>query len=98
MRFLLPKKALRAYRGLTLLGFDVVRSSYNFFPHFLAEVSEEDVEVKIEALSQYKTYHDKYYFDPTLLRATMVRHGTLAERDYAEGFDILRIVGKFENC
>ena len=79
-------------RGLTLLGFDVVRSSYNFFPHFLVEVTAEDVDKKIEALSQYKTYHDKYYFDPTLLRATMVRHGTLAERDFAEGFDILRIV------
>lgn len=90
------QEALRAYRGLTLLGFDVVRSSYNFFPHFLVEVSEEDVDKKIEALAQYKTYHDKYYFDPTLLRATMIRHGTLAERDFAEGFDILRIVGKFE--
>jgi len=92
------QEALRAYRGLTLLGFDVVRSSYNFFPHFLVEVTAEDVGAKIEALSQYKTYHDKYYFDPTLLRATMVRHGTLAEREFAEGFDILRIVGKFEPC
>ena len=92
------EEALRAYRGLTLLGFDVVRSSYNFFPHFLVEVTEEDVEKKLEALSQYKTYHGKYYFDSTLLRATMVRHGTLAERDFAEGFDILRIVGKFETC
>jgi hypothetical protein len=26
----------------------------------------------------------------------MVRHGALAERPFAEGFDILRIVGKFE--
>jgi LmbE family N-acetylglucosaminyl deacetylase len=92
------QEALRAYRGLTLLGFDVVRSSYNFFPHFLVEVNAEDVDAKIEALSQYKTYHDKYYFDPTLLRATMVRHGTLAERQFAEGFDILRIVGKFHTC
>ena len=40
------QEALRAYRGLTLLGFDVVRSSYNFFPHFLVEVTEEDVEAK----------------------------------------------------
>ncbi len=92
------EEALRAYRGLTVLGFDVVRSSYNFFPHFLVEVTEEDVDKKIEALSQYKTYHGKYYFDATLLRATMIRHGTLAERDFAEGFDILRIVGKFETC
>jgi len=26
----------------------------------------------------------------------MVRHGALAEKPYAEGFDILRIVGKFD--
>jgi LmbE family N-acetylglucosaminyl deacetylase len=91
-------EALRAYRGTTVLGFDVVRSSYGFFPHFLIEVTEQDVEKKIEALSKYSTYSDKYYFDPTLLRATMVRHGALAEVPFAEGFDILRVVGKFEKC
>jgi hypothetical protein len=78
------------------LGFDVIRSSYGFFPHFLAEVSEEDVNKKIEALSQYKTYADKYYFNAELLRAINVRHGSLAELPFAEGFDILRIVGRFE--
>jgi LmbE family N-acetylglucosaminyl deacetylase len=91
------EEALRAYRGITVLGYDVVRSSYGFFPHFLVEVTAEDVDKKIEALSMYKTYHDKYYFDTELLRATMVRHGALAERRFAEGFDILRIVGSFGN-
>jgi LmbE family N-acetylglucosaminyl deacetylase len=91
-------EALRAYRGITVLGYDVIRSSYGFFPHFLAEVNEEDVNKKIEALSQYKTYADKYYFSPELLRAIMVRHGSFAEVPFAEGFDILRIVGKFEPC
>ena len=89
------EEALRAFRGTTLLGFDVVRSSYGFFPHFLVEVSAEDVQAKLDALARYKTYSDKYYFDPSLLRSTMVRHGALAEKPYAEGFDILRIAGKF---
>ncbi len=91
-------EALRAFRGITVLGFDVVRSSYGFFPHFLVEVSEEDVLAKIEALSQYETYRDKYYFNRELTRSIMVRHGALAEVPFAEGFDILRIVGKFEKC
>ena len=56
-------EALRAFRGITVLGFDVVRSSYGFFPHFLVEVTEEDVIKKIEALSQYETYRDRYYFN-----------------------------------
>ena len=92
----MTEEALRAFRGITLLGFDVVRSSYGFFPHFLVEVSEADVDAKLAALSQYKTYADKYYFERELLRATMIRHGALAELPFAEGFDILRIVGKFE--
>jgi LmbE family N-acetylglucosaminyl deacetylase len=89
------QEALRAFRGTTLLGFDALRSSYNFFPHFLVEVSEADVERKVEALRQYHTYCEKYYFDPAVLRATCIRHGALAERPFAEGFDILRIVGDF---
>jgi len=89
-------EALRAFRGITVLGFDVVRSSYGFFPHFLVEVTEEDVNKKIEALSQYETYRDRYYFNSELTRSIMVRHGALAECRFAEGFDILRIVGRFE--
>ncbi len=90
------EEVLRAFRGTTVLGFDAVRSSYGFFPHFLVEVSEADVERKIRALAEYSTYGDKYYFSAEVLRATLVRHGALAERPYAEGFDILRIVGVFD--
>jgi len=90
-------EALRAFRGITVLGFDVVRSSYGFFPHFLVEVTEQNVSKKIEALAEYETYRDRYYFNSELTRSIMVRHGALAECAFAEGFDILRIVGKFKS-
>ncbi len=89
------EEALRAFRGTTVLGFDVLRSSYGFFPNFLVEVGEADVERKIAALAEYKTYASKYYFSPEITRATLIRHGALAERPYAEGFDILRVIGSF---
>jgi LmbE family N-acetylglucosaminyl deacetylase len=89
------QEALRAFRGISVLGFDVLRSSYGFFPNFLVEVSRQDVEKKIAALNEYATYADKYYFDAEIIRATLVRHGALAERPFAEGFDILRIVADF---
>jgi LmbE family N-acetylglucosaminyl deacetylase len=94
----MTEESLRAFRGITVLGFDVVRSSYGFFPHFLVEVTEQDVNAKIEALSQYETYRDKYYFNSELTRSISIRHGALAEIPFAEGFDILRIVGKFDTC
>ncbi len=93
---IVTEEALRAFRGVTVLGFDVFRSSYGFFPHFLVEVDEKDVELKLKALAQYETYANRYYFSPEVVRATMVRNGALAERPFAEGFDILRMVAKFE--
>jgi len=89
------EEALRAFRGITVLGFDVIRSSYGFFPNFLTAVTEEDVEMKIKALSQYTTYADRYYFNAEITRSTLIRNGAIAERPYAEGFDTLRIVGAF---
>ncbi len=93
----ITEESLRAFRGTTVMGFDVIRSSYGFFPSFLVEVSEADVDRKVAALRQYTTYADKYYFTESVTRATLVRNGALAERPYAEGFDILRIVGAFGN-
>ena len=89
------EEALRAFRGTTVLGFDVIRSSYGFFPNFLIEVTDEEVEKKINSLNQYTTYASRYYFNADLTRATLVRYGAIAERPYAEGFDILRVIGKF---
>ena len=91
----ITQEALRAFRGRTVLGFDVIRSSYGFFPDFLVEVQEADVERKIAALGEYKTYANKYYFAPELTRSTLIRNGAICERHYAEGFDILRIVAEF---
>lgn len=90
------EETLRAFRGTTVLGFDVLRSSYGFFPKFLVRVDEKDVELKIRSLAEYKTYADKYYLEPGITRATLIRHGALAEQPFAEGFDILRIVASFE--
>lgn len=91
----ITEEALRAFRGITVLGFDVIRSSYGFFPSFLIEVSEAAVETKIRALAEYHTYDSKYYFDPAITRSTLIRNGALCERRYAEGFETLRIIGHF---
>lgn len=88
-------ETMRAFRGTSVFGYDVIRSSQGFFPNFLVEVTADDVEKKVKSLAAYATYADKYYFDPELTRSILIRNGSLCERRYAEGFDILRMVGKF---
>lgn len=89
------EETLRAFRGTTVLGFDVIRSSYGFFPNFLVEVTQADMDKKVNALAAYSTYRSKYYFDEEITRATLIRNGALVERRYAEGFETLRIIGSF---
>jgi len=88
-------ETMRAFRGTSVFGFDVIRSTQGFFPTFLVEVSNQDVDKKIASLAAYKTYENKYYFNPELTRAILIRNGALCERPFAEGFDILRMVAKF---
>lgn len=89
------EESLRAFRGTSLFGFDVIRSSHGFFPSLLIEVDPVDVQKKIDALAAYKTYADKYYFSAELTKAILIRNGSLAERQYAEGFNIFRMVASF---
>jgi len=89
------QEALRAFRGISLFGYDVIRSSHGFFPTFLVEVTAEDVEKKLRSLAAYETYKDKYYFNPDLTRSILIRNGAICERPYAEGFDMMRLVGAF---
>lgn len=89
------EEALRAFRGKTVLGYDVIRSSYGFFPNFLVGVTDDEVQKKLAALAEYRTYANRYYFNPEITRATLIRNGALAERPYAEGFDILRVIASF---
>jgi len=88
-------EALRAFRGVSIFGYDVIRSSHNFSPNFFIKIDEKDVEKKISALAAYSTYQDKYYFSPEVTRAIALHNGALAESHYAEGFDIFRLIGSF---
>lgn len=85
----------RAFRGTSIFGYDVIRSSNGFSPTFFLEVTEADANKKIAALNAYQTYKDLYYFNNDLTRAILVKNGALAERPFAEGFDIMKIVGEF---
>jgi N-acetylglucosamine malate deacetylase 1 len=90
------QESLRAFRGTSLFGYDVIRSSNGFFPTLLIEVGEADVQKKIDALAAYKTYADKYYFSLELTRSILLRNGAIAEKKYAEGFDNFRMIGSFK--
>ncbi len=89
------EECLRAFRGTTVLGFDVLRSSYGFFPNFLVEVTEKDVEARSTPWRNTRLTPASIISTRPSPAPLLIRHGALAERPYAEGFDILRVIGAF---
>lgn len=85
------KEVLRIFRQKTIIGFEISKSSYNYTPNFFFEVSEKDVNNKIEALMRYKTYKDKDYFFQDAIKAQLIKNGITIGKKYAEAFDIIRL-------
>jgi len=52
------------------------------------------VDVKIEAIHKHWDQHKKPYMNPDLVRSKMNFRGNQAKIDYAEGFEVVRMVSK----
>ena len=91
----ITEEALRAFRGTTVLGFDVIRSSYGFSQISWLKSPRKKFKRKLMRFLNIKPMHPDTTFNSEITRSTLVRYGAIAERPYAEGFDILRVIGKF---
>lgn len=85
------KEALRIFKHQTVIGFEILPSSFKFHPNFFFEVSEKEVQAKLAALKCYKTYRDKNYMFMDATRSQFLRHGVTIGKKYAEAFDIIRL-------
>lgn len=85
------KEVLRIFKCKTVMGFEILPSSYNFKPNFFFEAGEKDVNNKLKALMQYKTYRGKKYFEQELLKAQLIRNGIFIGKKYAEAFEVIRL-------
>jgi LmbE family N-acetylglucosaminyl deacetylase len=86
------KEVLRIFKHKTVVGFEILPSSFKFHPNFFFEVSEKEVNAKLTALKFYETYKNKNYMFVDATRSQFLRHGVAIGKKYAEAFDIIRLV------
>lgn len=90
-------ETLRAFRDATILGFEILRSSWGFHPNLVFEIDEISLNKKLDALSMYKSYQHRYYFNPSVIKSQASYHGNLFMKDLGEGFEVLRFVATPES-
>jgi LmbE family N-acetylglucosaminyl deacetylase len=83
-------RAARSTR-VTILCYESPSVTQDFHPTYFIDV-EKYVNVKIQAVREHWDQRNKPYMKPELLRGKLVFRGSQAKVDYAEGFEVARMV------
>ncbi len=85
-------EGLRAFKRTTILGYEIPWNNFDFSYQAYFALTEAQVERKIEALSRYASQQHRRYSDPEYIRNVARAHGINVNRDFAEVFQVYRVV------
>jgi LmbE family N-acetylglucosaminyl deacetylase len=85
-------EGLRAFKRTTILGYEIPWNNFDFSYQAYFALEREHVERKIAALAKYASQQHRRYSDPEYIRNVARTHGINVNREYAEVFEIYRVV------
>jgi N-acetylglucosamine malate deacetylase 1 len=90
----LSEEVVRIVSGqASIFGYEVPRSNRRFQPNVFVDVSEADLDAKIQALTCFTEFTNRYYFGSDNIRAlARVRALNAGYSAYAEAFELYRMI------
>lgn len=85
-------ECLRAFRGVTVVGYELPWSNQAFVPTLHVKLSEALVDRKCAAIACYATQKHRPYLDEDVTRGLLRVRGLQCGARWAEGFEVLRAV------
>jgi len=86
-------EALRAFKmSSSMWGYEHPRNNLEFTTDIFVKLEEEHITKKINALRKYKSQEFRAYFSETYIRALAYTRGTQVNIEYAEAFELLRLI------
>ncbi len=86
------QEAIRAFKGTTLLGYELPWNNLSFSPTAVIGVSDEHMSQKVKALECYRSQAHRPYATEEVVRAIARMRGATIGVRYAEAFEVLRFV------
>lgn len=84
------QEARRAFKTVTLLGYELPWNCARFDFDLMVGISEDDLAAKTNALAEYKSQGHRPYTGAETLRATATYHGLKSGTPMAEAFEVIR--------
>lgn len=85
-------EVFRAFKHGTIISWETPWNNLDFSPNFYCEISDEDLEKKLEAIRQYETQSHRYYFDEDYIRGWSRMRGGQVNKRHAEAYKIVRMM------
>jgi N-acetylglucosamine malate deacetylase 1 len=85
-------EGLRAFKRTSVFGYEIPWNNFNFDHQAYVGLEERHVDGKVAALERYASQQHRNYANPEYIRSLARTHGINVNRDYAEVFEVYRIV------
>ena len=86
-------EGLRAFKRTTVLGYEIPWNSMTFTYQAFVALERAHVERKVAALERYASQHHRRYANSEYVWNVARTHGINVNREYAEVFEVYRVVG-----
>ena len=87
----IAQEAIRAFKNTTLLGYELIWNNLTFNTQCFVPLTEEDLQAKHNALSEYHSQAGRGYMSEEFVRSLAITRGTQASVPLAEVFEVVRL-------
>ena len=88
--YVIATEGFRAFKRITMLGYELPWNNLNFKTTCFMEICEEDLAKKIKALSLYESQNYRSYFGSKFIESLAITRGVQIGKKYAESFEVVR--------
>lgn len=89
---LIHNESRRAFGRLNILGYESPNSNIHFAPNLFVPITEQQIEIKLAALNEYKSQQQRPHFDPEYIISIAVVRGKYCGAVYAEAYEIINMI------
>jgi len=90
----IAEEGLRAFKKTTLLCYELPWNNLTFTTSCFICFTEEELKIKLNALSCYKSQKGRIYASEKFIRSLAITRGTQINEEFAEVFEVLRWIIK----
>ncbi len=86
------QEGLRAFKNTTFAGYELPWNNYSFRTNFFIRLAAGELDKKTAALKEYRSQASRNYMQEDFIRSLAKVRGVQCNSDYAEAFEIYKLI------